>query len=305
MRSDEGGVEHPRRGAEEHDREYPFEEHLVHLRPESDAELREYHRAGDDEEDLQPVDDRPDAGHIRGGRRGVREEDAHDRPGEADDEPHGRRTAHRLMDRDVEGREVGGRERAAAYPDHDGEEAYKEGRDVLPDKPGERLEFRLLIGAEEHPERNEHRDAAEEPREPGAALEGGEERAADDAREERDEPAPDEAPVDVVLPVLRHHRGDARRDHAGKGGADREEYRGRLGEMVGVEVHEVEHRHHEYAAADSQKPRDQAHRDARRKEARNHLESYALKHDLIPHLKKMKQGNYTAERGCWGLCTKQ
>ena len=68
--------------------------------------------------------------------------------------------------------------------------------------------------------------------------------------------------------------------------------------MVGVEVHEVEDRHHEYAAADSQKPRDQAHRDARREEARNHLESYALKHDLIPHLssKQLKQGNYTAER---------
>ena len=66
--------------------------------------------------------------------------------------------------------------------------------------------------------------------------------------------------------------------------------------MVGVEVHEVEDRHHEYAAADSQKPRDQAHRDARREEARNHLESYALKHDLIPHLYQLKQGNYTAER---------
>ena len=50
--------------------------------------------------------------------------------------------------------------------------------------------------------------------------------------------------------------------------------------------------------ADAQKPRDQANRDARREEARNHLESYALKHDLIPHLnlKQLKQRNYTAER---------
>ena len=75
--------------------------------------------------------------------------------------------------------------------------------------------------------------------------------------------------------------------------------------MVGVEVHEVEHGHHENAAADAQKPRDQAHRDARREKARNHLESYALKHDLIPHLnlKQLKQGNYTAERdGGRGAC---
>ena len=41
---------------------------------------------------------------------------------------------------------------------------------------------------------------------------------------------------------------------------------------------------------------DEPDRDARREEARNHLESYALKHDLNPHLKKLKQRNYTAER---------
>ena len=271
MRSDEGGVEHPRRGAEEHDREYPFEEHLVHLRPESDAELREYHRAGDDEEDLQPVDDRPDAGHARGCRRGVRKEDAHDGAREADDEAHGRRGADRLMDRHVERGKVRGCERAAADPDHDGEKADEERRDVLPDYPGERLEAGLLLRAEEHPERNEHRDAAEEPGEPGAALEGGEESAADDAREERDKPALYEAPVDVVLLMLRHHRGDARGDHAGKGGAYREEDGGGLGEMVDIEVEKIKDRHHENAAADAQKPRDEPHRDARRDEARNHL----------------------------------
>ena len=54
---------------------------------------------------------------------------------------------------------------------------------MLPDYPGKRLEAGLLLRPQEHPEGHEHRDAAEEPREPGAALEGGEERAADDARE--------------------------------------------------------------------------------------------------------------------------
>ena len=73
--------------------------------------------------------------------------------------------------------------------------------------------------------------------------------------------------------------------------------------MVDIEVEKIKDRHHEDAAADAQKPRDQANRDARREEARNHLESYALKHDLNPHLKKLKQWNYTAEldrgeRGC-------
>lgn len=98
--------------------------------------------------------------------------------------------------------------------------------------------------------------------------------------------------------MLRHHRGDARGDHACKGGAYREEYGSGLGEMVDIEVEKIKDRHHEDAAADAQKPRDQANRDARREEARNHLESYALKHDLIPHLnlKQLKQGNYTAER---------
>lgn len=52
--------------------------------------------------------------------------------------------------------------------------------------------------------------------------------------------------------------------------------------MVDIEVEKIKDRHHENAAADAQKPRDQAHRDARREEARNHLESYALKHDQIP-----------------------
>ena len=99
---------------------------------------------------------------------------------------------------------------------------------------------------------------------------------------ERDEPALYEAPVDVVLLMLRHHRGDARRDHAGKGGAYRKEDGGGLGEMVDIEVEKIKDRHHENAAADAQKPRDEPDRDARREEARNHLESYALKHDPIP-----------------------
>ena len=82
--------------------------------------------------------------------------------------------------------------------------------------------------------------------------------------------------------MLRHHRGDARRYHAGKGGAYRKEDGGGLGEMVDIEVEKIKDRHHENAAADAQKPRDEPDRDARREEARNHLESYALKHDPIP-----------------------
>ena len=82
--------------------------------------------------------------------------------------------------------------------------------------------------------------------------------------------------------MLRHHRGDARGDHACKGGAYRKEDGGGLGEMVDIEVEKIKDRHHENAAADAQKPRDEPDRDARREEARNHLESYALKHDPIP-----------------------
>ena len=51
--------------------------------------------------------------------------------------------------------------------------------------------------------------------------------------------------------MLRHHRGDARRYHAGKGGAYRKEDGGGLGEMVDIEVEKIKDRHHENAAADA------------------------------------------------------